>query len=305
LRTYRIDFMAWRHVATGLSAFLVILALAGLILRGLNLGIEFTGGALFEVEFRAPVALEQVRAQLADAGFRDAVVQRSGSDREILIRVPAPETVDTGSVADDLLHVMARVQAEPRMVSSEVIGPAVGGELRDSAGLAALVAFGAVGLYIMFRFAGKFAVGATAALVHDVVVTLGATIALGLTFDLPAFAAVLAIIGYSINDTIVIYDRIRENLRLLRSATPVQAINLSLNQTLERTLAMSATTLFTLIALLVFGGPALRGFSATMAVGVVVGTYSSIYVASSLLLTMKVDRTSLLIPESVDDVRNP
>ena len=305
MRTYRIDFMAWRHVATGLSAVLVILSLIGLVFRGLNLGIEFTGGALFEVQFRSPVALGEVRAQLADAGFNEAVVQRSGSDREILIRIPAPETADTGSVANDLLEVMTQVQPEPRMVSSEVIGPAVGGELRDTAGLAALVAFGAVGLYIMFRFAGKFAVGATAALVHDVIVTLGATIALGLTFDLSAFAAVLAIIGYSINDTIVIYDRIRENLRLLRSATPPQAINLSLNQTLERTLVMSATTLFTLIALIGFGGAALRSFSVTMAVGVLVGTYSSIYVASSLLLTMKVDRTSLLIPESVDDARQP
>jgi preprotein translocase subunit SecF len=232
-------------------------------------------------------------------------VQRAGNDRDVMIRIPAAPGFETGVATERLLELMTQVQPDPRMESSEVIGPAVGDELRDTAGLAALVAFGAVALYIMFRFTGKFAVGAGLSLVHDVLVTLGVVLALGVTFDLPAFAAVLAIIGYSINDTIVIFDRIRENLRLLRNATPEEAINLSLNQTLERTIYMSVTTLLTLVALLIFGGPALRGFATTMTVGVVVGTYSSIYVAASLLLTLEVDRSSLLIPESVDDAERP
>lgn len=297
--------MAWRRLATGLSLSLILLAVVGLGFRGLNLGIEFTGGALFEVTFAEPVALDAVRDELAASGIEDAVVQRAGSDRDVMIRIPVAPGFETGVVAERLLEVLAGVQPEPRMEGSEIIGPAVGAELRDTAGLAALVAFGAVALYIMFRFTGKFALGATAALVHDVLVTLGIVLALEVTFDLAAFAAVLAIVGYSINDTIVIYDRIRENLRLLRNATPADAINVSLNQTLERTIYMSVTTLLTLLALLIFGGPALRGFSATMTVGVVVGTYSSIYVASSLLLTLGVDRSSLLIPESLDDAERP
>jgi preprotein translocase subunit SecF len=233
--------------------------------------------------------------------MQHAQVQLAGSEHEMVIRLPAGGGADVGALAGALETVLQRLDPGARIVNSEVIGPAVGAELRDSAGLAAIASFAAVGIYIMVRFAGKFAVGATVALVHDVIVTLGSIVALGLTFDLPAFAALLAIVGYSLNDTIVVYDRVRENLRNLRNATPTEAINRALNQTLERTLAMSGTTLFTLLALLVFGGPALRSFSAALTIGVVVGTYSSIYVASSLLLTLGVNRASLIVPAPEDD----
>ncbi len=300
LRTYRFNFMGWRHPATVVSLVLVLLSVAGLGWRGLNFGIEFTGGALFDVQFPAAERLDAMRGALAAAGFGDALVQAAGSDRDVVIRIPAAQQADVGALAGALEAVVAGLQPGARILNFEVIGPAIGEELRDSAGLGALASFAAVGIYIMFRFAGKFAVGATVALIHDVLVTLGFFVVTGLTFDMPAFAAVLAIIGYSLNDTIVVYDRVRENLRGMRNATPADAINRSLNQTLERTLAMSGTTLVTVFALLLFGGDALRSFSAALVVGVVVGTYSSVYVASSLLLTMGVDRLSLL-PPSVDD----
>jgi preprotein translocase subunit SecF len=305
LKTFRIDFMGRRQAASVLSLGLVLLSLVALTIRGLNLGIEFTGGALFEAEFAVPVQPDTVRATLAGSGLADAIVQRGDSERQLLIRLPTQGKVDVGALSEQLMELLDRVQREARIVSSEVVGPAIGEELRDTAGLAAIAAVAVVGVYIMFRFAGKFAIGATVALIHDVIVTLGAFAVLGLTFDMPAFAAVLAIIGYSLNDTIVIYDRIRENLRGMRTASPQEAINRSLNQTLERTLAMSATTLFTVLALLFFGGDALRSFSAALTVGVIVGTYSSIYVASSLLLTMQVSRTSLIPPPGPEDPEHP
>ncbi|MEQ8857145.1 MAG: protein translocase subunit SecF [Pseudomonadales bacterium] len=296
--------MSWRHVASAVSLVLVVLSLVGLAVRGLEFGIEFTGGALFDVRFPEAEPLEAVRGALASGGFAEALVQASGSERDVVVRIPAAQQADVGALAGQLEALMAGLQPGAQIVSSAVIGPAIGEELRDSAGLGALASFAAVGIYIMFRFAGKFAIGATVALVHDVILTLGFFVVSGLTFDMPAFAAVLAIIGYSLNDTIVVYDRVRENLRGMRNATPADAINRSLNQTLERTLAMSGTTLVTVVALLLFGGSALRSFSAALVVGVVVGTYSSIYVASSLLLTMGVDRLSLM-PPAVEEEQAP
>jgi preprotein translocase subunit SecF len=305
LKTYRIDFMGRRRAASTLSVCLVVLSLLALVFRGLNLGIDFTGGALFEAELPAPVQPDMVRATLAGNGLADAIVQRGDSERQLMIRVPTQGRLDVGALSEQLTELLERVQRGARIVSSEVVGPAIGAELRDTAGLAAIAAFGAVGVYIMLRFAGKFAIGAMVALIHDVIVTVGAFAMLGLTFDMSAFAAVLAIIGYSINDTIVVYDRIRENLRGMRTASPEEVINRSLNQTLERTLVMSATTLFTVLALLFFGGNALRSFSAGLTVGVIVGTYSSIYIASSLLLTLAVSRTSLIPPPGPEDPEHP
>jgi preprotein translocase subunit SecF len=301
LNTYRIDFMRWRILTTGLSAAIVTLSLIGLIFRGLDLGIEFTGGALFEAHFPAAVTVDEIRVKLAANGLTTAQVQGAGSEQDVVIRMPTTGYANVGELAQRLAASLDDVQAGATVVNSEVIGPAIGEELRDSAGLAAIASIGVVGLYIMTRFSGKFAVGATVALVHDVIVTLGAFIALGLTFDMPAFAAILAIIGYSLNDTIVVYDRVRENLRQMRSATVGEAINRALNQTLGRTIAMSATTLFTVVALLLFGGDALRSFSAALTVGVLVGTYSSIYVASSLLLTLKLERGNLFVSAIDDD----
>jgi len=293
--------MGRRHLASAFSICLILLSLTALAWRGLEFGMEFTGGALFEVRFPEPVALEQLRSEIGASAFADASLQFAGSDREVIVRVPTDDRVEVGSLATSLQELLLRVQPGAVVVNSELIGPAVGEELRESAGLAAIASFAAVGIYIMFRFAGKFAIGATVALIHDVIVTLGFFALTRMTFDLPAFAALLAVIGYSLNDTIVVYDRVREMLRRLRVATPFQAINEALNQTLERTLMMSTTTLFTVLALLFFGGQSLRSFSSTLTVGVVVGTYSSIYVASSLLLTLGVTRTSLLPPATAED----
>ncbi len=292
-----LDFMGRRHAASVLSLVLVVLSVVALAWRGLALGIEFTGGALFELHFPATVALEPLRVTLQGSGLDGASVQFAGGEQDVVVRLPVPGQADVGELAGRLEAALAAFMPGSAVVSSALVGPAVGGELRDAAGLGALASLAAVGLYVMLRFAGIFAVGATVALVHDVAVTLGFFAVTGLTFDLPAFAAVLAIVGYSLNDTIVVYDRVRENLRRMRVASPAEAINRSLNQTLERTLAMSGTTLFTVLALLVFGGDSLRSFSSALTVGVVVGTYSSIYVASSLLLTLGVTRRSVAAPE--------
>lgn len=303
--THRFDFMRWRHLSGICSAVLVALAIFGLLFRGLDLGIEFTGGALFDVHFPAPASVEQVRSALQTGGITAAQVQGAGSEQDVVIRLPTAADSDVGALSARIAALLEALQPGARVVSSEVIGPALGEELRDSAGLAALAAFGAVGVYILFRFTGKFAVGATAALIHDVIVTLGVLGALRLTFDMPAFAAILAIVGYSLNDTIVVYDRIRENLREQRTAELTDVINRALNQTLGRTLAMSATTLLTVLSLLLLGGKALRSFSAALAIGVVVGTYSSIYIASSLLVALRLDRTSLLRPPPEDESGHP
>lgn len=297
--------MSRRHLASALSIGLVVLSLAALLWRGLDLGIEFTGGALFEVRFGQPVSLEELRASLTAGGITGASLQQAGAEQDVVVRVPTEGRVDVGTLGTELERVLARVQPDAEMVNSELIGPAIGEELRDSAGLGAIASLAAVGVYIMFRFAGMFAIGATLALAHDVVVTLGFFALTGMTFDMPAFAALLAIIGYSLNDTIVVYDRVRENLRHLRKATALEAINVALNQTLERTLAMSVTTLLTVLTLLFFGGDALRSFSSALTVGVVVGTYSSIYVASSLLLTLGVSRQNLVPQEETAEDDRP
>ena len=289
--------MGRRHAATAVSLALVVLSLVALGWRGLALGIEFTGGALFDLHFPRAVALEPLRAAFDQGGLTGATLQFAGSERDVVLRLPTEGRVEVGELSVRVEDAVARFMTGAVVESSALVGPAVGGELRDAAGLGALASLAAVGVYVMFRFAGMFAIGATVALLHDVLITLGFFAVTGLTFDLPAFAAVLAIVGYSLNDTIVVYDRVRENLRRLRGASPVEAINRSLNQTLERTLAMSGTTLFTVLALLVFGGDSLRSFSSALTVGVVVGTYSSVYVASSLLLTLGVTRLTVAAPE--------
>jgi preprotein translocase subunit SecF len=288
------DFMGRRHWATAISLALILLSLGALAFRGLDLSIEFTGGALIDVEFPVPVDVEEVREDLVAAGIAEASVQALETPRHLIIRAPVPETDDLRVITERLTKALHHVHAAPRIISSELIGPTIGAELRDSAGLAAIASFIVIGIYIMMRFAGKFSIGAIVALIHDVVITLGVFVLFNITFDLAAFAAVLAIIGYSLNDTIVVYDRIRENFRNLRNASAEQAINVALNRTLGRTLAMSGTTLVTVLALLIFGGDALRSFSLALTVGVVVGTYSSIYVASNLLLMMNVNRASLI-----------
>jgi preprotein translocase subunit SecF len=292
-----IDFMKLRHVAMWLSIALVVISIAALGIRGLNFGLDFTGGTLVEIGFAEPVPAEEMRQALQENGFANTVVQTFGSDRELLIRVPPQDDVDQAMLADDVTSFIASAYPGMDLRRAEFVGPAVGEELRESGGLAMIIALAAILIYIMFRFAGKFAVGSVIALVHDVIIIFGAFALTQWTFDLPSLAAVLAVIGYSLNDTIVVYDRIRENFRTIRRSTPVDTINISMNQVLNRTLVTSFTTLLVLFSLLIFGGAQVQGFADALIVGVVVGTYSSIYIAASALVFMGVSRDDLAVPE--------
>jgi preprotein translocase subunit SecF len=293
-----LDFLRLRKAAVVFSAVLVLVSIASIALQGLNFGLDFTGGTLVEVEFEQDVDPTAIRSELAVAGYPDLVVQNFGSPRDLLVRVPPEEVGDSATVGDALLAALRQNHGEGvTLLRSEFVGPAVGEQLREQGGLAMLTALALVMVYIMFRFTGKFAIGAVVALIHDVIITLGAFSLFGWSFDLPSLAAVLAVIGYSLNDTIVVSDRIRENFRRIRKGDAFHIINTSLNQTLGRTLVTSMTTLLVLLALLIFGGQLIEGFAEALIVGVVIGTYSSIYVAANMLLALKIDRQDLLLPE--------
>ncbi|WP_022948857.1 protein translocase subunit SecF [Methylohalobius crimeensis] len=293
-----IDFMGKRQLALVLSAILAVMSLGSLIVQGLSLGLDFTGGTLVEVGYPASVDLAEVRNQLAEAGYEDAAVQHFGTTQDILIRVPPDPDLSSAALSDNILQALsAGAGAEPELRRVEFVGPQVGKELTEKGGLALLFALFGILIYIAWRFEYRFALGAIAALVHDVIITLGFFSLTRLEFDLTVLAALLAVIGYSLNDTIVVYDRIRENFRRLRRGEPAEIINTSITQTLSRTLLTSGTTLLVLISLAVLGGEIIRNFAIALIFGVVVGTYSSIYVASAFLLLFKVKREDLLLPE--------
>jgi len=294
---FNIDFMGKRKIAGTISIVLIVCSLGVLLVQGLNLGLDFTGGTLVEVEFVEPIAPADIRELLDSAGFEHGIVQYFGTDRDLLIRMPPQSSVEQARLGDELVSTLRQQYPEVVLRQSNYIGPAVGEELTEDAGLALIAALAVIMLYILFRFTKQFSVGAVAALAHDVVLTLGIFAVFQWTFDLSVFAAVLAVIGYSLNDTIVVSDRIRENFRKIRKGTTIDIINKSLNQTLGRTLVTSMTTLFVLVALLVSGGETIRGFAAAMTIGVIVGTYSSIYIASNLLILLKIKREDLLVPE--------
>ena len=297
MRIPQIDFMGQRRLAMTVSVALVLIGVAALALRGLSLGLDFTGGVLVEVGFERDIQPEEVRLELAEAGYEESVVQNFGSTSTLLIRMPTQMDRDQAGLGDSLLAVIRAEHESAELRRIDFIGPVVGEELREQGGMAVLVALGVVMLYIMFRFTGKFSVGAVVALIHDVVIAVGAFAMFGWSFDLSVLAAMLAVIGYSLNDTIVVSDRIRENFRLMRRSSPIEVINASLNQTLGRTLVTSLTTLLVLVSLLVVGGEQLRGFATALTIGVIVGSYSSIYMAATTLLLLKIDRASLVVPE--------
>ena len=294
---FNFDFMGRRKLAGSVSIGLVLLSLASLTVNGLNFGLDFTGGTLVEVGFPESADPEALRSQLDEAGFVNGVVQHFGSDKEVLIRMPPQASGDPAGLGDRILATIRQQAPAAEMRQSNFVGPVVGEELAESAGLAILTALAVVMLYILFRFTKQFSVGAVVALAHDVTLVLGLFSVLQWTFDLAVVAAVLAVVGYSLNDTIVVSDRIRENFRTLRKGAPVDVINRSLNQTLGRTLVTSMTTLFVLLALLIAGGEGIRGFAAALTVGVVIGTYSSIYIAANMLMVMNISREDLVVPE--------
>ena len=289
-----LDFMSRRRVAVRFSAVLLAIAIVSLAVRGLEFGIDFTGGTLVEVGYPRAVELEPVRATLHGAGFEGAVVQHFGTAHEVLIRVAPRDDIDKSELSDRALDALRARDSTVELRRVEFVGPQVGEELTEQGGLAMLIALGAIFLYVMFRFEWKFSAGAVAALFHDVVITLGIYSVLGLEFDLTVLAAILAVIGYSLNDTIVVFDRIRENFRRMRRGTSTSIINRSLNQTLSRTLMTSLTTLLVLLALFFLGGELIHGFATALIIGVVIGTYSSIYVASTCTLWLGVQKSDLM-----------
>lgn len=289
-----INFMGVRRIAAGLSILLVLLSIGSLAVKQLNWGLDFTGGTLVEVHYGESADLGAIRDTLAAASYEGAIVVSFGTDQDVLIRLPDGYSDAQGAQMLEVLRDDAGTSVELRRI--EFVGPQVGDELREQGGLAMLLALGLVMLYIGFRFQFKFALGAVVALAHDVIITLGFFSIVGLEFDLTVLAALLAVIGYSLNDTIVVSDRIRENFRKLRRADPVSVVNTSLTETLGRTLVTSLTTLLVLLALALFGGEMIFGFAVALLVGVMIGTYSSIYVASNVLLALGVSKEDLMLP---------
>ncbi|WP_122665311.1 protein translocase subunit SecF [Pseudomonas viridiflava] len=301
LRT--INFMGVRNVAFAVTMLLTVLALFSWFHKGLNYGLDFTGGTLIELTYERPADLGKVREELVSSGYHDAVVQNFGATTDLLVRMPGEDPQLGSQVADALRKAGGDNPATVKRV--EFVGPQVGEELRDQGGLGMLLALGGVLIYLAFRFQWKFAVGAIISLIHDVVVTMGILSFFQITFDLTVLAAVLAIIGYSLNDTIVVFDRVRENFRLLRKASLIENINISTTQTLLRTVATSVSTLLAIAALWVFGGDNLEGFSIALFVGVVAGTYSSIYIANVVLIWLNLTTEDLIPPvvaEKADDL---
>ena len=290
-----INFMAQRKLALVLSAVILAIGVASLFSRGINWGLDFTGGTLIEVSYPAAPELSDVREALSDRGFDDFVVQTFGSPREIIVRMPADQADETG--ADLSTLVLAALSAQEPGIDLrrvEFVGPQVGQELAEQGGLALLYALFGILLYVSFRFQWRFAVGAVAALVHDVLLVVGILSIFRVNFDLTVVAAILAVIGYSLNDTIVLYDRLRENFVIKRKGTPSELCNLSINQMLGRTLMTSLTTLMVLIALFYFGGEIIHAFAFTLIIGVLVGTYSSIYIAGNAAIILGVSKQDLM-----------
>lgn len=292
-----INFMAARKPLGVLSLALVIISVALLLTRGLNLGLDFTGGTTVVVKSPVDVELSEVRADLADAGFGDAVVQHYGSPKEVNIRVAPRDGKDADQVGLNVIAVLKEHNPELQKQKVEFVGPQVGDELRDESGTAMLLALGLMMVYVWFRFSNKFGVATVVALFHDVIIVLGLFSLIQWPFDLTVLAAVLALIGYSLNDSIVVADRIREDFRSTRQTDPVAIINGAVNMTFTRTINTSATTLLVLVALYFFGGEVMRAFSEALLVGVAVGTYSSIYVVTNILFMMKVSKEDFMIPE--------
>ncbi|MEE8528271.1 MAG: protein translocase subunit SecF [Gammaproteobacteria bacterium] len=301
-KTSHLDFMGARKMAIVISALAISVAIGSFITRGLNFGIDFTGGVLLEVGYEQTADLAAIRNTLAGAGFGDATVQNFGSSQEVLIRLLPEEGQSATEIRDQMLGVLRQESPDVVLRRVEFVGPQVGKELREQGGLAMLFALLMIMAYVTFRFQWKFSIGAVTALVHDVVIVVGVFSVLRLPFDLSVLAAVLAVIGYSLNDTIVVFDRIRENFLRIRKTTAADIVNVSINQMLGRTIITSFTTLLVLFALFFLGGETIHAFSLALIIGIVVGTYSSIYIASTTALALDVQPMDLMAPEKAQEV---
>ena len=285
-----------------LSAALLVASIASLAIFKLNVGIDFTGGTIIEVGYEEPVELQPLRDLLQDSGYNNSIVQHFGSASEVLIRLVPDPAKDKAEISSDIIKLL-RDHSDGEVVERRVefVGPQVGEELTEDGGLAVLYALIAILVYVAFRFEYRFSLGAVAALIHDVVITLGIFSLFRLDFDLSVLAALLAVIGYSLNDTIVVFDRVRENFRKIRKKSTIEVVNMSVNQTISRTLMTSFTTLLVLLSLFFLGGEVIHAFAMALIIGVVVGTYSSIYVATTTALALGISRSDLLVPEKENE----
>ena len=290
-----IRFMDYSKPATWFSILLIVGSLASLSINWLNWGLDFTGGTLIEVGFEQPANLEVIRTTLADADFEDAIVQHFGSSQEVLVRLAPREGIKGEVIGTQILEALQSADmGNIDMRRIEFVGPNVGDELAEDGGLAIIIALVCILLYVSARFEWRLALGSVLALAHDIILTLGIFSLFQLEVDLTVLAALLAVVGYSLNDTIVVFDRIRENFRKLAVATPEDVVNQSLTQTLSRTLITSSTTIFVLVSLFIVGGALIHGFATALLIGVIVGTYSAIYVASSLSIKLGLSREHMI-----------
>ena len=296
----QIDFMGKRKLAMIFSILLILLSIGSLATRGLSFGIDFTGGTLIEVAYPESADLGEIRDLLEEAGFGDAQVQHFGTSRDVLIRIAPRDNKVSAELSEEVLTTLQNADSAVTMRRVEFVGPQVGEELTEQGGLAVLYALLGILIYITLRFEYRFSFGAVAALVHDVIITLGVFSLVQVEFDLTVLAAILAVIGYSLNDTIVVFDRIRENFRKMRKGTPTDIMNVSINQTLARTMMTSLTTLLVLFALFFLGGEIIHSFALALIVGVFVGTYSSIFVAGASTLALGVSKADLMPVEKED-----
>ena len=292
---FNIPFMKYRKIAAYASLALFVISIVSLSFRGLSLGLDFSGGTLVEVTYKDSVNLEEIRGMLTNNGFDDYQVVNFGSDRDVLIKIA--DQPGNSQLGDEVFALVQANDPDTELKRVEFVGPQIGSELRDQGGLGMLVALAMILLYVAFRFQYKFALGAVTALAHDVIIILGLFSLFAWDFDLTVMAALLAVIGYSLNDTIVVSDRIRENFRSQRGIESIEVVDLSINQMLARTLITSLTTLLVLLALYFLGGELIRGFALALIIGVIIGTYSSIYVVANMLIMFAINQEDMAIPE--------
>jgi preprotein translocase subunit SecF len=297
-----IDFMGKRRLVAMVLAALIAISLGAIFIRGLVLGLDFTGGTLIEVNYANPVELANIREVLSQGGFTDAVVQHFGSPRDVMVRLSPRAGEDNAQLSNRVLAVLQEASTDPvEMRRVEHVGAQIGEELTEQGGLAMLFALIGILIYVAMRFEWRFALGAVLATVHDAIFTLGFFALFRIEFDLTVLAALLAVIGYSLNDTIVVFDRIRENFRRMRTGTVADVMNVSINQTLSRTIMTSGTTLLVVVSLFVFGGQVIHGFALALIVGIMIGTVSSIYVASPLALWLGISRANLAVRKATEE----
>ncbi|MEX0614644.1 MAG: protein translocase subunit SecF [Methylophaga sp.] len=297
-----INFVEMRKFALAISALLLIVSVFSIVTKGLNFGIDFTGGTMIEIAYPEQADLSGIRDTLANNGYEDALVQNFGSISDVLIRLPVIEGQNMATLSNEVVALLEQTTTSVLDVKRvEFVGPQVGEELANDGGLAMIYALFGILIYVALRFEYRFAISSVIALIHDVVITVGFFALFQIQFDLTILAAILAVIGYSLNDTIVVFDRIRENFLKLRNSTPAEVVNIAVNGTLGRTIMTSMTTLLVVLALFIFGGEVIHGFAMALLVGIVIGTYSSIYVAGSSVLLMGVSKTDLMPPEKEGD----